>query len=249
LATYGNIEIEEETNGSVNIWLGSQILVYRDTNQQLVVKDIPNSEAKLHTAVWASNNMDVDFQSGKMGALLLVRDEVIPELMNGLDEFTRELVAQVNAVHQTGYGMDGSTGLNFFNSATTGAKDISLALEVSQDAQKIAASADGSAGNGDTAQAISNLQNELVMDDGNTTLNGYYAGLAADLGSLKQIAEDELAESEVAMQQMENWKTSAEGVSLDEEMANLVRFQHAFTAMAKYMSAIDDMIGVVIAMI
>ncbi len=246
LSTLANIEVADQSNGAVNVWLGGQILVYNDTSQQLVVEDIPNSEAKLHRVAWASSGNEVNFQSGQVAALLLVRDEVIPELLNGLDEFTLALVSELNTLHATGYGLDGSTNLNFFDANTTGAADLKLALEVSQDADNIAASSDGTPGNGDIANAIFGLQNELVMNNGNATLGGYYAGLAADVGALKQVAETQLLESEIALQQLENWKTSAEGVSLDEEMANLIRHQHAYTAIAKFMSTIDELMGMLI---
>lgn len=246
LAKLVNITAQDDGNGKVSVRLGGQILVYEDFAQQLTLKDKPGTEGKLHNVVWAGNRTEVVVQSGEMAALLLVRDEVIPELQNGLDEFTMALVSQVNALHNTGYGLDGSTQLDFFNANTTGAASIALALEVSQDAAKIAASGDGSVGNGDIATAIFNLQNGLVMDEQTNTLGGFYGSLAADVGALKQTAENELMETEVAMAQLENWKTSAEGVSLDEEMANLIRFQHAYSALAKYMSTIDEMLAVLI---
>ncbi|MFH1734900.1 MAG: flagellar hook-associated protein FlgK, partial [bacterium] len=220
LSTLANITVQDETNGSVSVWLGGNILVYDDSAQQMTLKELPGSEGKLNGIVWAGNNSEVNVQSGQIGALLLVRDEVIPELIAGLDEFAVSLATQVNAIHQTGYGLDGSTGVDFFNANTTGAADIALSLEVSQDEGKIAASADGSAGNGEIALSIFNLQNELLMSGETDTLNGYYASLAADVGALKQTAENELFQSEVSLAQLENWKASAEGVSLDEEMAN-----------------------------
>lgn len=246
LSILANVNVQDETNGTMTIWLGGQILVYDDSAQQMSLKSIPGSEAKLNEVVWG-NGQKVNFQSGQVAALLLVRDEVIPELMAGLDEFTVALVSEINALHRTGYGLDGSTGLDFFNADTTGAADIALALEVSLDEGKIAASSDGSAGNGDIATAIFNLQNAFVMEEGSSTMGDYYASLAADVGALKQTAEDELSESEVSLQQLENWQMSAEGVSLDEEMANLVRYQHAYTAMAQCLSAADEMMTTLLA--
>ena len=213
------------------------------------LKEIPGSDAKLHQVVWTANGQEVNFKSGEVAALLLVRDEVITQLRSGLDEFALALASQINSLHRTGYALDGSTNLNFFDPNTTGAADIALALEVSQDGNKIAASADGSAGNGEIALAIFNLQNELVMERNTSTLNGYYASLAADVGALKQAAENELLGSEVALQQLENWKASAEGVSLDEEMANLISHQHTYTAIAKYLSTIDEMLDTLISIV
>lgn len=243
LSNLANVQTQDESDGTMSIWLGGQILVYRDTSQTLVLKEMSgNTGAKLHEVVWSYNDQAVNLQSGQIAGLLLVRDEVIPELMSGLDQFALNLVSSVNAIHQTGYGLDGSTGLNFFDANTTGAGDIALATEVAQDEDKIAASADGSPGNGDIALAIYNLQNDLVMEGGTSTLNGYYASLASDVGALKQAGETELMESEVAMQQLENWQLSAEGVSLDEEMANLIKFQQTYTALSKVLMTVDEML-------
>ncbi len=242
LAGYGNIQTQDESDGSVSVWLGGQILVYKDTAQQLALKEIPNAEAPLHQVVWAGSQQQVDFQSGQIAGLLLVRDQAIPELLSGLDQFAVALAQNVNTLHQAGYALDGTTGLNFFNPDTSGAGDIALSQEVAEDEDNIAASGDGNPGSGEIALAIFNLQNQMVMDNDTATLNQYYASLAADLGSLTQAAETEVMESETALQQLYNWKLSTEGVSLDEEMANMVRYQQAYTAMAQFIATVDEML-------
>lgn len=242
LASLTNITVQDESNGSMTIWLGGQILVYRDTAQSLVLQEVSGPTAKLHNVVWAHNQSAVNFQSGSVAGLLLVRDQVIPELLAGLDDFAVALAQNVNSIHSTGYTLSGASGIHFFNPNTTGAGDFSLSVEVAQDADNIAASSDGSSGNGEVALAIFNLQNALVMNDGSATMNQYYASLAADLGALTQVSEMELSQSEASLQQLESWKTSVEGVSLDEEMANMVRYQQAYTAMAKLLGTVDEML-------
>ncbi|MCX6639270.1 MAG: flagellar hook-associated protein FlgK [bacterium] len=237
-----NVTVQDESDGTISVRVGGEILVYRDSAQQLQLKDIPGTAGKFHSVIWSANGNEVSFQSGQVAALLLVRDQTIPELMSGLDQFALGLVSNINSIHSAGYGLDGSTGINFFSINSTGAADIALSTEVAQDAGNIAASADGSPGNGDIALQIFNLQNSLVMSQGTQSLNGYYAGLAADVGALKQTSENELAQSEVTLQQLSNWKASAESVSLDEEMANLVKFQQAYTAVAKFLATTDEML-------
>jgi len=249
LANLADIQTRDEGDGTISIWLSGQILVYRDSAQQLALREVPGEAAPIHEVYWAHNDLEVGFQSGQIAGLLLVRDQAIPELMAGLDEFAVGLVQQVNAIHQTGYSLNGDTGLNFFNPNTTGAANIALSTEVAQDEDNIAASSDGSVGDGQIALAIFNLQNEFIMDNGTATLNQYYASLAADLGSLTQDAQTELMESETAVQQLENWQTSAEGVSLDEEMANMVKYQQAYVAMANVMTTINEMLTTLVEMV
>jgi len=247
LSTLVDIETQYENDGNMTVWLSGQILVYDDTSQKLQLDEIPNDEAKLHKVVWAHNGSQVTVRSGEMAALMLVRDEVIPELINNLDEFTTGLVENLNAIHVNGYGLDGSSGNYFFDPNTTGAKDISLSAEVLQSTDKIAASSDGTPGNNDIALEIYGLQNELVMENSTTTIGGYYGAIVAEMGALKQSAQDELNQGEIKMQQLENWQTSVEGVSIDEEMANLVRYQQAYTAIAKFLATTDEMITTLLA--
>ncbi|MFH1862559.1 MAG: flagellar hook-associated protein FlgK [bacterium] len=249
LASLVNIEMQDESDGTISIWLGGQILVNNDSAQSLNLQVYSSSTGQLHSVVWNTNGKEADFLSGQVASLLLVRDEVIPELLSGLDEFAVGLVESVNAIHQTGYSLDGSTGLDFFNPATTGAANIALSQEISLDADKIAASADGSAGNGEIALAIFNLQNQMVIGNDLSTLNEYYAALVADVGALAQTAQNELAQSETALQQLQNWQMSAEGVSLDEEMANLVRYQQAYTALSKFLATADTMLEQLLAVV
>jgi flagellar hook-associated protein 1 FlgK len=246
VAGLANVQVQDEGDGTISIWLGGQILVYRDTAQQLILREKSGESASLHEVAWANSNTLVNFQSGEIAGLLLVRDEAIPELHSGLDEFAVALVQNVNSLHQTGYSLTGQSGLDFFDPNTTGIHNIALSAEILQDDNNIAASGDGSAGDGSMALALFNLQNSLVMDDGTATLNQYYASLSADLGSLSQAAESEVMESEVSLQQLENWRTSAEGVSLDEEMANMVKFQQSYAAMANFMGTVDEMLTVLL---
>lgn len=242
LAGLANIQVQDEGAGTISIWMGGQILVYRDTSQQLALRQKSGETASIHEVIWAHNDTLVNFQSGEIAGLLLVRDEAIPELHSGLDAFAVALAQNVNAIHLNGYSLSGQSGLNFFDPNTTGIQNIALSAEILQDDNNIAASSDGTVGDGSNALAIFNLQNELVMDNGTATLNQYYAALASDLGSLSQAASSELMESGTALQQLENWKTSAEGVSLDEEMANMVKFQQAYSAVANFMGTVDDML-------
>jgi flagellar hook-associated protein 1 FlgK len=247
LAGLANIQTQDENNGSVTVWLGGQNLVYRDTTQSLALREMSGAGDILHEVIWSGSGLEVNFQSGEVAGLLLVRDQAIPELMSGLDQFAVGLAQNVNAIHQTGYALDGTTGLSFFNPSTTGAGNIALSAEVQLNADNIAASSDGNAGDGSIALAIFNLQNELVMDEGQATINQYYASLAADLGSLTQAAETELEQSDVVLDQARLWQASAEGVSLDEEMANMVKYQTTYGALAKFVVTVNEMLDTLLA--
>jgi flagellar hook-associated protein 1 FlgK len=247
LSNLANVQTQDEGDGTMTVWLGGQNLVYRDTHQALALQEMPGSGDILHQVIWQGNGQAVNFQSGQVAGLLLVRDQAIPELMSGLDQFAVGLAQNVNTLHQTGYSLDGTTGLNFFNPNTTGAENIALSSEVQQDADNIAASGDGSAGNGDIALAIFNLQNQMVMNNGQSTLNQFYASLATDLGSQTQATQTEMEQSDVVLDQAHLWQASAEAVSMDEEMANMVKYQQAYASIARFVGTVDEMLQTLLA--
>lgn len=242
LSGLANVQTQGEDDGTLTVWLGGQNLVYRDTTQVLALREQPGEGDKLHQVIWQGNSLPVDFEAGQVAGLLQVRDETIPQLMSGLDEFAVGLAQNVNALHETGYSLDGTTGIDFFDPNTTGAGNIALSAEVEQNADNIAASSDGNAGDGSNALAIFNLQNALVMDDGQATLNQYYASLATNLGSQTQASQSELEQSDAVLDQARMWQASAESVSIDEEMANMVKYQQNYAAVAKFVGTVNDML-------
>jgi flagellar hook-associated protein 1 FlgK len=247
LSNLANVQTQDESDGTMSVWLGGQNLVYRDTHQTLALQEMSGSGDILHEVIWQGNGQTVNFQSGQVSGLLQVRDQAIPQLMSGLDQFAVGLAQNVNALHQTGYALDGTTGLDFFNPNTTGAENLALSAEVQQDADNIAASGDGNAGNGDIALAIFNLQNQMVMNNGQSTLNQYYASLATDLGSQTEAAQTEMEQSNIVLDQAHLWQSSTESVSIDEEMANMVKYQQAYASMAKFVGTVDEMLKTLLA--
>jgi flagellar hook-associated protein 1 FlgK len=74
------------------------------------------NEAGIPPAIPAEGIIDVTdvIKNGKMGGMLDLRDNLLPEYMHNLDQLAAGVVMQVNLLHATGYGLDGSTGLSFF---------------------------------------------------------------------------------------------------------------------------------------
>jgi len=243
LAELANITVVSDDNGVKNVWLGGDNLVYHEAVQELDLVTTGTVSDQLNTVIWKATGNEANFQSGKLGGILYVRDAVIPELQGQLDQFALGLVSNINQLHVSGYGLDGSTGNYFFDYNTTGAGNIALSTQVLNDVNKIAASSDGSAGNGTVALNIYNLQNDLVMESGTETLTGFYAAIVTDLGAIKQNGEVELMESETALTQLENWKSSVESVSLDEEMARLIQYQQSYNALAHFMTITREMLS------
>jgi len=101
------------------------------------------------------------------------------------------------------------------------------------------------AGSNDVARAIANLQDKVITDIGgsgvDTTMDSYYSSLVAQVGVDVQNAVNNEKFNDTILTQYTQRKESVSGVSLDEEMADLLKFQHAYQAAAKLISICDEM--------
>ena len=93
------------------------------------------------------------------------------------------------------------------------------------------------------------LQNELAMDGNTTTFGDYYHSIIADLGGAVQEATTNYDHQSAMVDQLTSHRESVSGVSLEEEMVNWIKFQHAYEAAAKLVSTADELLETVIGMV
>lgn len=86
----------------------------------------------------------------------------------------------------------------------------------------------------------------LSGDSSGATMVSHYAGIISKLGSASKAASNTVTNQETVLQGLENQRMSESGVSLDEEMTDIITFQHAYQANAKMISTIDELLDVVI---
>jgi len=156
----------------------------------------------------------------------------------------------INDLHRAGNGlMSGPayTGNDFF-SGSLARDDFAVSSTIAADVNKIAAagSSDGLPGGNSNAIAISNLQNELRMSGNAVTFDDFYNAVIGDVGTEVEQANVRYSHQSEMVGYLNNCRESISGVSLDEEMANLVQFQHAYEAAAKLISLTDQLLATVI---
>ena len=98
----------------------------------------------------------------------------------------------------------------------------------------------------DSAQALADLAETAVMPDGRTTLNGFYASVVATIGMRSMEATDVTETQTLIVEQLENRRQAVMGVSLDEELTQMIKFQHAFEAAARVITTMDEAINTVV---
>ena len=233
-------------NGAKRVLIGSMEIVSGVDMIPVETRVINDNGTVAHDLVWQGTKIQLKNVNGQLKGLLDARDTMIPEYVNELDVIAANIIDQVNALHRTGYGLDGSTGLNFFDPRYRGAGEIRINEDLVSAPEKIAASASGEVGDGSIALAIQDLRNERIMFGGTTTINDYYDGLIGRLGVESHEAESFAENYQLLVRQIEDSRQSVEGVSLDEEMANMVKFQHAYDAAARVITTMDEALDVVI---
>jgi flagellar hook-associated protein 1 FlgK len=250
LAELIDISTLEDSTGQVNVFIGNgQSLVAGHTTYDLSGVANSSNGGLVDVMYDAGSGATTPLQSvitgGRLKGLLDSRDTIIPSLQTTLDTLAAQLVSQVNTQHQAGYGLDGSTAQAFFSSGGTTAATMSVALT---DRNKIAASssAAGVPGNNVNALAITRLQTTAVAGLSNTTFQAYYGAAAGSFGATLQSAERDLSAQEIIHQQLEAHRAEVSGVSLDEELVNLLKYQRAFQAASKLITTSDEMLQTIL---
>jgi len=193
---------------------------------------------------------------GELKGWLDVRDGFAQDYLDRLDDLASTMATEVNSIHQAGFGMTNDpttgapvTGQPFFTGTT--AATIEVDASIVGDVNRIAAAATAATVPGDNTNAIAmaNLQGQLTMNGSSTTFDSYYSALASGVGNDVSNASANHEYEAAMVSHLESYRESVSGVSLDEEMVNLVKFQHAYEAAAKLITTVDDMLNTVLGMI
>ncbi|MBI2521346.1 MAG: flagellar hook-associated protein FlgK [Bdellovibrio sp.] len=201
------------------------------------------------------------FANGKLASLLKVRNEDLRKMQTDIDQIAYTLTKGVNAIHSRGFiykpgiSIEGEnahefTNINFFkdvSSSENAASEMSLSDEVRNDLANIAtALAPNAPGDNRVALAISKLENAKIMCNETATIEEQYLKSIGNVGVQTGKARVDTEQSEGLLAQTRAIKERITGVSLDEEAANMIKFQHAYEASARVLKAADEMFQTVL---
>ncbi len=270
--------------------------------------------------------------NGRLKGLLDLRDTILPDTINQLDQLAAGLINEFNQQHRVGVGLDGSTGNDFFGplnpaaSATTTNTGSALVGVTISDAsvltfndydvtfspgnvtvrnidtgatttgayvdpttitfEGLQISITGVPANGDTFQVsahqgaagsmsvavsdpnaiaaanistalpggndnallLASLQEKGITALGGATLQSFYGSLIGQVGSESRLSQNNLSVEEIIQGQLSNMREETSGVSIDEEMTNLIKFQRAYEASARIISVADELLQTIIGM-
>ncbi|MBI5896480.1 MAG: flagellar hook-associated protein FlgK [Desulfobacterales bacterium] len=245
-----DIDSFEDGDGNITIMVGGgKPLVERTATWDLSTVNVGGVvQVYWNDSSGGSEDITTRIASGELKGWIEARDVVINDYQTRLDDLAATMIAEVNTLHSAGYGLDGVDGRDFF--IGTGAADMAVNPVIEADVELIAAASDPLAlpGDNDTAMAIFDLQNTLTMAGGGSTFDDFYISLVGDVGSDVRQADLNFDHQTTMMSHLSNYREEVSGVSLDEEMVNLVKFQHAYTAAAKLITTTDEMMDTIIGM-
>jgi flagellar hook-associated protein 1 FlgK len=242
----------EDSNGALSVLVANgRPLVTAGEFWQLSTE---TNAAGFQDVVWVDDagnttNITADISGGKLKGLIEVRDVIIPDYMTRLDTLAGTLRTDVNLLHQGGFDLNGLVGEAFFIGTGTAA-DLEVNPNIVGDLDFIAAASDATTvpGDGSNAIEIAKLQYQLSMG-GTQPYNDYYSSIVRDVGSEVLKSDAYYHHQSDMISQLENQRESVSGVSLDEEMINLIKFQNAYSAAAKLITTADEMMQTVLQMI
>ena len=189
---------------------------------------------------------------GRLGGWMRMLEETLPNTLTALDDLAAALVSRVNGVHTTGFGMDGTPpGTAFFDTAGVTAATIDLAAAGKVDSKKIVASStDPTTGvqDGALALAIAGLRDDKMMDGGTATAETFVIDLVSGVGADLSKARQQYDARSTAAVHLDAMEQGVSGVSIEEEMTNLIQYQHAFQASTRVLNTVQQMLDTLLSL-
>jgi len=248
LAELIDIRVVQKANGALEVIAGQRTLLHDDRYFELKMEY--TEEGKVYLV--NDRGMQLYPSGGKLESIIYSYNETFPCYMGHLDRMVEELVSRVNELHLQGYDLYGNQAGCFFApllQAAPGEKALPPSLrfrvaeEIIEDVNRIAASAKPqSPGDGSLALSIAGLSNERCIAQGTTTFSDYFRGFISQLGVEGRESERAVVAMRATMDQLEMVRESISGVSLDDEMLDMIQFQHAYNAASKFLSILDEML-------
>lgn len=233
-----------------------------------------DSKENIYKVVWDSSEEEVNLRSGELKGLLESRDgdgegnnyRGIPYYVNRLNQFAKKIAEKFNEVHSQGHGLNENTGTFFFTSEgnktsnyadlnelieDVNASNISLSGDILLDLDKIAAaSSQNGVENNENLLELIDLRNDKTFFDGTDIPKGTPDDFAKSIVSTLSVDSQQAARmydnQEAILKNIEIRRESESGVSIDEEMSDMVKFQHSYNAAARMITTIDELYDVTI---
>jgi flagellar hook-associated protein 1 FlgK len=193
---------------------------------------------------------------GTADGQLTAMTTTIPDYRDAIDGVARQLAGALNAAHANGYDQDGVQGGPLLDDGSgaatvdlTKVNAATITLRITDPRKVAAAQLSPTAAGGSPSADNANADAIYQLSLSTTGTDATYRKMIVNLGVQASTATDRLATQSVISSQVDASRESVSGVNLDEEMTNMLQFQHAYAAAGKLVSAINDTLDVLMSMV
>jgi flagellar hook-associated protein 1 FlgK len=246
-----DVKTMKQADGSITVDVANGYnLVQSDMNATIAVLPDAANQGYLSVEFVSINGDRVDITSrinqGELGGLLDVRDNVIGTAIDEINNLALTFVNEVNNIHAAGFGLDGVDGRPLFDPIAVpglAASQVRVNAAIDADSDLVAAAsvAAGLPGDNENILAMADLQDQVFVALGGQGLDRHYAELMHAVGATVSTNRRSAEFHQVRFDQTESLRESVEGVSMDDEMLDLMRFQKHFQANTKIIQAVSDL--------
>lgn len=267
------ITYEEDSDGYFIVYCDGVELINHSTATLLETQPVLTGEVSgapdFYEIYYGGTATPFAYSDGKLQAFKKLRDgnspdDVgIPYVLQNLNTLARYMAEAFNEVHSGGYTMpygmqESQTGINFFDVPAGGYDDITagnlaLSAQILDNVNNIAASSvyiDSDAsnpqkGNNVNALALSALTTKTDIP-GVGNFENYLKSTIVEIAIESSTSQKMSFSQKTIVDNLENRRQSVSGVSLDEEMVQMITYQHAYAAASRVLTAIDEALDVLI---
>jgi flagellar hook-associated protein 1 FlgK len=242
LAKLVNTQTTANSDGTISVSIGGQELVsgsklsdslatYADADGNLLVQT-------------AASATPLTLTGGSIQGTIDARDGALATLRGGLDTMASTLITQVNGIYQNGYDLNGNSGADFFTGSDAG--DIGVNSALLTDPSQVQAAGANAPGDNTVALALAQLGSQSLTALNNQTFSGACSLDVENFGDALSNANDQVTNYNSVNTMLLNQRDSVSGVSLEEEMANLITYQKAYETSAQIISTVNQMLTTVV---
>jgi len=245
LSNYVNVTATAQSDGAVNINIGGVAMISGATETDSLETYDSGGGQLLIKAQNAGTPLTLS--SGSIEGSITARDGALATLQTSVNTLASQLITQVNNIYSPGYDLNGNTGADFFTG--TGASNIGVNSALGNDPSQVQASGTaGAAGDNKVVLALAQLANTDISGLNNQTFSGSWAQTVGALGHTISSVNEGVTNSAAVTQMLSSQRQSVSGVSIDQEMTNLMQFQKSYEASAQVITTLNEMLQTVVAM-
>lgn len=237
----------EEPNGMVSLFAGGTTLLQGDQVNSVAISIGASNTLKIEVQKPSGATIEITqrVDAGKLGGIREARDTDIVALQTNLDQLAFDFATKANTVHAGGFGLDGVSGRPLFappGGVAGAASALVVDPGVAGQPDKVAAAGSASSipGGNDVALAFAEIATQTLGAGG--TPADRFGSFAGGLGTAQLSAESAIGLREGTLSMAETMREQASGVSIEEEMVDLSRYQRAFEATMRVLKVADELL-------